>query len=93
MNKNKSLTIVVIFSIMFSILLYFSYKAMPIAYIIIISILSIYGFLRGIIDFDTWLRIDKTKNNSYTGTIVHSVEKEKTEKNIYEVSDIIEEFK
>ena len=95
MDKKKSFTIVTIFSIMFAIVLWFSYKAMPIAYNIIITILSAYGFLRGLIDFETWLRINPSKNNSYNGTAVHIINKKENEtiEENYEISDIIDEFK
>ena len=96
MNKKKSIIIVVIFSIMFGILTYCFYEIMTPAFITVISILSAYGFLRGIVDFNTWLLADDKPNNSYNGTTVYMPQEEQkeeiTEEN-YELNDIIEEYK
>ena len=95
MNKKKSLIIVIIFSIMFGTLVYCFYEIMTPAFIVVVSILSAYGFVRGIIDFDTWLRIDPNKAySSNENSIEEKTEENKEEENnIYEVKDIIEEFK
>lgn len=95
MNKKKSLIIVIIFSIMFGILTYCFYEIMTPAFIAVISILSAYGFLRGIVDFNTWLLIDDNNksNNGYNGTTVYTPEEEQTTKENYELNDIIEEYK
>lgn len=100
MNKKKSLIIVIIFSIMFGILTYCFYEIMTPAFITVISILSAYGFLRGLVDFNTWLLIDDNNkpNNGYNGTTVYTPKEEEkkeeeTTKENYELNDIIEEYK
>ena len=95
MDKKKSFIIVLIFSIMFGTLVYCFYEIMTPAFIVVVSILSAYGFVRGIIDFDTWLRIDPNKAYSSNENSVEeeTEENKEEENNIYEVKDIIEEFK
>lgn len=95
MDKKKSLIIVIIFSIMFGILTYCFYEIMTPAFITVISILSAYGFLRGLVNFNTWLLIDDNNkpNNGYNGTTVYTPEEEQTTKENYELNDIIEEYK
>ena len=61
MNNTKSLVVTCIFSLMFMTLTFCFYRIAEPAFIIIVSILSVYGFVRTIFDFNRWISSD---NNS-----------------------------
>lgn len=91
MNNNKSIFITCIFSLMFMTLTFCFYRIAEPAFIIIVSVLSVYGFVRTIFDFNKWISSD---NNSPTKREEkNNIEEDENKEENLEIGDIIEQVK
>lgn len=91
MNNNKSIFITCIFSLMFMTLTFCFYRIAEPAFIIIVSVLSAYGFLRTIFDFNRWISSDN--NSSTKREEKNNIEEDKNKEENFEIGDIIEQVK
>lgn len=89
MDNMKSVIVTCIFSLMFITLTFCFYRIAEPAFIIIVSILSAYGFVRTIFDFNRWISSDN--NSSIEKEENNNIEKDKEEN--LEIGDIIEQVK
>lgn len=90
MNNIKSIIVTCIFSLMFMTLTFCFYRIAEPAFIIIISILSTYGFVRTIFDFNKWISSD---NNSSIKREEKNIEEDEDKEDNLEIGDIIEQVK
>lgn len=90
MNNNKSIFITCIFSLMFMTLTFCFYRIAEPAFIIIVSVLSVYGFVRTIFDFNKWISSD---NNSSIKREEKNIEEDENKEENLEIGDIIEQVK
>lgn len=91
MNNTKSLVVTCIFSLMFMTLTFCFYRIAEPAFIIIVSILSVYGFVRTIFDFNRWISSDN--NSSIKIEDKNNIKEDEDKENNLEVIDIIEQVK
>lgn len=91
MNNNKSIFITCIFSLMFMTLTFCFYRIAEPAFIIIVSVLSVYGFVRTIFDFNRWISSDN--NSSTKREEKNNIEKDEDKEENLEIGDIIEQVK
>ena len=91
MNNTKSLVVTCIFSLMFMTLTFCFYRIAEPAFIIIVSILSVYGFVRTILDFNRWISSDN--NSSIKIEEKNNIKEDENKKDNLEVRDIIEQVK
>lgn len=91
MNNNKSIFITCIFSLMFMTLTFCFYRIAEPAFIIIVSILSAYGFVRTIFDFNRWISSDN--NSSTKREEKNNIEEDEDKEENLEIGDIIEQVK
>ena len=91
MNNAKSLVVTCIFSLMFMTLTFCFYRIAEPAFIIIVSILSVYGFVRTIFDFNRWISSDN--NSSIKREEKNNIEEDEDKEDNLEVVDIIEQVK
>ena len=91
MNNTKSIVVTCIFSIMFITLTFCFYRIAEPAFIIIISVLSAYGFVRTIFDFNRWISSD---NNSFIKKEKeNNIEEDEDKEENLEIDDIIKQVK
>lgn len=91
MNNNKSIFITCIFSLMFMTLTFCFYRIAEPAFIIIVSVLSVYGFVRTIFDFNRWISSDN--NSSTKREEKNNIEEDENKEENLEIGDIIEQVK
>jgi hypothetical protein len=91
MNNTKSLVVTCIFSLMFMTLTFCFYRIAEPAFIIIISILSVYGFVRTIFDFNRWISSDN--NSSIKIEEKNNIKEDEDKEDNLEVIDIIDQVK
>lgn len=91
MNNNKSIFITCIFSLMFMTLTFCFYRIAEPAFIIIVSVLSVYGFVRTIFDFNRWISSDN--NSSIKKEEKNNIEEDENKEENFEIKDIIEQVK
>lgn len=91
MNNNKSIFITCIFSLMFMTLTFCFYRIAEPAFIIIVSVLSVYGFVRTIFDFNKWISSDN--NSSTKREEKNNIEEDENKEENLEIGDIIEQVK
>lgn len=91
MNNTKSFIITCIFSLMFVTLTFCFYRIAELAFIIIVGILSVYGFVRTIFDFNRWISSDN--NSSIKIEEKNNIKEDEDEEDNLEVVDIIEQVK
>lgn len=91
MNNNKSIFITCIFSLMFMTLTFCFYRIAEPAFIIIVSVLSVYGFVRTIFDFNRWISSDN--NSSTKREEKNNIEEDENKEENLEIRDIIEQVK
>ena len=91
MNNTKSIVVTCIFSIMFMTLTFCFYRIAEPAFIIIISVLSAYGFVRTIFDFNRWISLDN--NSSITREEKNNIEEDEDKEDNLKIEDIIEQVK
>jgi hypothetical protein len=91
MNNTKSIVVTCIFSLMFMTLTFCFYRIAEPAFIIIVSILSAYGFVRTIFDFNRWISSDN--NSSIKREEKNNVEENEDREENLEIGDIIEQVK
>ena len=91
MNNTKSLVVTCIFSLMFMTLTFCFYRIAEPAFIIIVSILSVYGFVRTIFDFNRWISSDN--NSSIKIEEKNNIKEDENKEDNLEVGDIIEQVK
>lgn len=91
MNNNKSIFITCIFSLMFMTLTFCFYRIVEPAFIIIVSVLSVYGFVRTIFDFNRWISSDN--NSSIKREEKNNIEEDENKEENLEIGDIIEQVK
>lgn len=91
MNNTKSFIITCIFSLMFMTLTFCFYRIAEPAFIIIVGILSVYGFVRTIFDFNRWISSDN--NSSIKREEKNNIEEDEDKEDNLEVVDIIEQVK
>lgn len=91
MNNTKSIVVTCIFSIMFITLTFCFYRIAEPAFIIIVSILSAYGFVRTIFDFNRWISSDN--NSSIKREEKNNIEEDEYKEENLEIGDIIEQVK
>lgn len=91
MNNTKSLIVTCIFSLMFMTLTFCFYRIAEPAFIIIISILSVYGFVRTIFDFNRWISSDN--NSSIKIEEKNNIKEDEDKEDNLEVIDIIDQVK
>lgn len=87
----KSIIVTCIFSLMFITLTFCFYQIAEPAFIIIVSILSAYGFVRTIFDFNRWISSDN--NSSIKREEKNNVEENEDREENLEIGDIIEQVK
>ena len=91
MNNTKSIVVTCIFSLMFITLTFCFYRIAEPAFIIIVSILSAYGFVRTIFDFNRWISLDN--NSSVKKEEKNNIEEDEDKEENLEIGDIIEQVK
>ena len=91
MNNNKSIFITCIFSLMFMTLTFCFYRIAEPAFIIIVSVLSVYGFVRTIFDFNRWISSDN--NSSTKREEKNNIEEDENKEENLKIGDIIEQVK
>lgn len=91
MNNTKSIFITCIFSLMFMALTFCFYRIAEPAFIIIVSVLSVYGFVRTIFDFNRWISSDN--NSSTKREEKNNIEEDENKEENLEIGDIIEQVK
>lgn len=91
MNNNKSIFITCIFSLMFMTLTFCFYRIAEPAFIIIVSVLSVYGFVRTIFDFNRWISSDN--NSSTKREEKNNIEEDEDKEENLEIGNIIEQVK
>lgn len=91
MNNTKSLVVTCIFSLMFITLTFCFYRIAEPAFIIIVGILSVYGFARTIFDFNRW--ISSNNNSSIKIEEKNNIKEDEDKEDNLEVIDIIEQVK
>ena len=91
MNNTKSIFVTCIFSLMFMTLTFCFYRIAEPAFIIIVSILSVYGFVRSIFDFNRWISSDN--NSSSKKEEKNNIEENEDKEENFEIRDIIEQVK
>lgn len=91
MNNTKSIVVTCIFSLMFMTLIFCFYRIAEPPFIIIVSILSAYGFIKTIFDFNKWISSD---NNSYINKEEkNNIEEDEDKEENLEIGNIIEQVK
>ena len=91
MDNIKSIIVTCIFSLMFMTLTFCFYRIAEPAFIIIVSILSVYGFVRTIFDFNRWISSDN--NSSTKREEKNNIEEDENKEENLEIGDIIEQVK
>ena len=91
MNNTKSIFVTCIFSLMFMTLTFCFYRIAEPAFIIIVSVLSVYGFVRTIFDFNRWISSDN--NSSTKREEKNNIEEDENKEENLEIGDIIEQVK
>lgn len=91
MDNMKSVIVTCIFSLMFITLTFCFYRIAEPAFIIIVSILSAYGFVRTIFDFNRWISSDN--NSSIKKEKENNIKEDENKEENLEIENIIEQIK
>ena len=91
MDNIKSIIVTCIFSLMFMTLTFCFYRIAEPAFIIIVSILSAYGFVRTIFDFNKWISSDN--NSPIKKEKKNNIKEDEDKEENLEIGNIIEQVK